>query len=130
MARDEKTALEKSEKMPVQTSAVREFTPNVDVFESEMGIVLFADMPGVSADTLDVRVEKGILILHGATTQTARKGRPAYTEYNEGNFARSFALSDDLDTEKIQASIADGVVRIEIPKAERAKPRRIPVKKV
>lgn len=129
MTEHENTAVSRSPQTGVTKPQVHEFTPAVDVIETEQGILLVADMPGVRSDALDVRVEKGTLVIHGAVDLASPKGQPIYREYNEGNYHRSFSLSEDVDTDRITAEIVDGVLKIEIPKAERAKPRRIEIRK-
>ncbi|MEJ6022642.1 Hsp20/alpha crystallin family protein [Ramlibacter sp. PS4R-6] len=103
--------------------------PPVDVFEDESGITLLADLPGVSRDRLGVRVDGDTLTLEA----TAALEGPIEMEliYNEAPFPsyrRSFTLSRELDTSRIDASLKDGVLRLSIPKLEEAKPRRIEVR--
>ena len=103
--------------------------PAVDVYEDENGITLKADLPGVSKENLHVRVEAGQLTLEGNVTlgETAHL-QPVYAEVRTARYRRTFALSRDLDTEKIDANMKNGVLTLRIPKAEQAKPRRVEVK--
>jgi len=102
--------------------------PPVDVFENEHGITLVADMPGVSRESLGIRVDGENLTLEA----TAASASPENMEliYGEARYAayrRQFTLSRELDTARIEAQLKDGVLQLTIPKAEDAKPRRIQV---
>jgi HSP20 family molecular chaperone IbpA len=102
--------------------------PAVDVYEDEHGITLKADLPGVSKDGLNVRVEADQLTIEGQVNlgETA-KLEPIYAEVRVAQYRRTFALSRDLDTEKIEASMKNGVLTLRIARAEAAKPRRVQV---
>jgi HSP20 family protein len=103
-------------------------TPPVDVFEDANGITLKADLPGVSREGLAVRVEGDQLTLEGTLSLgESAKLEPVYAEVRLARYRRTFALSRDLDTEKIEAKMKNGVLTLHVPKAEQAKPRRIPV---
>lgn len=116
-------------KSPEQTRPGPVYTPAADIFESEDVITLLADMPGVSASDLTIDLRDSVLTLTGRTRQaTAAKESPLLGEFSPGVFYRQFTLSDTIDQSKIDAKIVDGVLRLELPKAERAKPRRITVK--
>jgi len=103
-------------------------TPPVDVFEDANGITLKADLAGVSRESLSVRVEGDQLILEGSVSLgESEKLEPVYAEVRVARYRRTFALSRDLDTAKIEARMKNGVLTLHVPKAEQAKPRRIPV---
>ena len=103
-------------------------TPRVDVFEDETGITLLADMPGVTKEALDVKVEGESLTVEGAiTTATPQAMEASYAEVRVPRYRRSFTLSRELDTGRIEASLKDGVLKLRIPKQEQAQPRRISV---
>lgn len=113
-----------------QTHAARYFVPDTDIYEDSEALWLWADMPGVDQQNVSVDLEEGVLTLQGSVSLEDYKGlRPAYTEYNVGHFSRRFTLpgSSHFDREGITARLADGVLEIKLPKAEKAKPRRIPV---
>ncbi len=99
--------------------------PAVDVYETENGYVLLADMPGVTADGLEVHVEDGQLTLHGTPKPSTEK--PTHREFSLREYHRTFNLADELDPGNITARFQDGVLRLEIPKAPRAQVRKIPV---
>ena len=103
--------------------------PHVDIFEDEEGITLLADMPGVSKDRLIARVDGDELIVEGSVEPFATAGEMEmlYGEARASNYRRQFTLSRELDTSKISAQLRDGLLRLTIPKAEAAKPRRIEV---
>lgn len=111
------------------TRNARTFVPRVDIYEKEDGIVLLADMPGVNEESVDITLEKNILTIVGyAERQAPENFEPAYSEYRFGNFKRTFALSDEVDRDQIQATVKNGVLRLVMPKAEAAKTRKITVK--
>ncbi len=101
--------------------------PAVDIFEDKEGLTVLADMPGVEVGGLDVRVENGVLTLQ-AKAKSNLPGEPYYREFYLVNFFRQFQLSDEVDVTNISAELKNGVLRLHLPKAEQAKPRRIPVK--
>ena len=106
----------------------RTFVPDGDICESAEGLWLRADMPGVDEGSLEVHVGDGVLTIEGHVSVKDYEGLvPVYTEYNVGNYARRFTLSDAVDVERIAARMKDGVLELELPKAERAKPRRIAI---
>jgi HSP20 family protein len=129
MADQELTAREKQEvDTKEQTRPGRTFVPEVDIYETQDRLWLWADMPGVDENSLEVHVENNVLSIEGhVALQEYDSLSPAYTEYNVGNYARRFSLSNEIDAEHIQARMTNGVLELELPKAERAKPKRIAV---
>ncbi|MFH0350888.1 MAG: Hsp20/alpha crystallin family protein [Chromatiales bacterium] len=102
--------------------------PAVDVLEDETGITLFADLPGVPRDRLTVRADGDALLIEGEVVLEIPEGTtPAYAEVQTLRFRRLFTLSRELDTTKSDAAFKDGVLKLRIPKAEHAQPRRIQV---
>jgi len=109
----------------------REFQlqPPVDVVEDSTGFTLYADLPGVSREGLNVRVEGDTLVIEGRTQlELPKDARPVYAEQRALSFRRRFALSGDLDTAKVDAKLANGVLMLRIPKTAAAQPRHIEVK--
>jgi len=103
--------------------------PPVDIFENEEGITLHADMPGVSKDRLQLRVEGSNLIVEGSIGISPQEQMTAlYADVRSTTYRRSFALSNELETDKIEAHLKDGVLRVRIPKRAELRPRRIEVK--
>lgn len=111
-----------------QTKPGAVFTPNVDIFETELAITLLVDMPGVKTDDLNVDLRDDILTLTGDVRPTVRTpGEKVYAEYETGRYYRQFSLSEVIAQEKIDAKLSDGVLRLTLPKVEKATPRRIAV---
>jgi HSP20 family protein len=102
--------------------------PAVDIYEDSHGITLWADLPGVSRDRLEVRVQDGNLIIEGeVAVATPAELRLQHAEMREPRFARAFALGADFDPSKIDANLTDGVLELSIPRRDEARPRRIEV---
>lgn len=108
-------------------SQERYVTPPVDIYENGEGLVVKADLPGVAREGLDVRVENNLLTIRGKPTHAA-PGDPIYREYGLVNFFRQFELNDKVDQLRISAELKHGVLTLNLPKAEEAKPRKIDVK--
>jgi HSP20 family protein len=103
--------------------------PAVDVYEDKQGVTLWADLPGVSKDKLDVKVHDGNLSIEAeAVVPTPAGLRVHHVEMREPHFARTFTLSPDFDTSKIEAELQDGVLKLTIARREEAQPRRIEIK--
>jgi len=129
MADQELTPREKQElRTNEQTRPGRTYVPDVDIYETPDSLWLWADMPGVDEGSLEVRVADSVLSIEGRVAlQEYDNLNPVYTEYNVGNYSRRFSLSNEIDIENIKARMTNGVLALELPKAERAKPRRITV---
>lgn len=105
------------------------FTPEVDIYETEAGITLLADMPGVKPADLTIDLNENLLTITGEVGPCESKDETGVLrEYAVGRYARQFTVGRDVDRDKIEASIAGGVLTLVLPKAERAKPRKIAVK--
>lgn len=105
------------------------FTPPVDIIETENSLKLFADMPGVDKDSINITIEHDTLTIRGNVDTTPVEGLELeYAEYEIGDFQRSFNLNDTIDQEKIEANYKDGVLELILPKSEKAKPMTIKVK--
>ena len=116
------------EKKQEATFPTRMFLPPTDIFETDQALTMLVEMPGVSKQSIEVKVEGDILTIDGRIDFSKYEGlQPLYTEYNIGNFSRTFQLSNEIDQAGIKAELKDGVMRLVLPKAERAKPRRIQV---
>ena len=106
----------------------RTYLPNVEIRETEDALWLWADMPGVDQSSIDIHLENGVLWIEGAVqTDEYTDLTPAYTEYNVGNFRRSFRLSTVIDAQRIEAKMKNGVLELRLPKSEEARPQRIPI---
>jgi HSP20 family protein len=103
--------------------------PLVDVFEDAAGITLYADLPGVPKDKLDLQLEADTLTIEGEVALDVPEGMDAtHAEVGLSRYRRSFTLSRELDTGKVSAEFKDGVLKLRIPKAEHAQPRKIEIK--
>ena len=110
------------------TIPVRVFMPTADIYENEDALTVVLEMPGVDKGNVQIRVEEGVLKVEGRVDFSKYQNLfPIYTEYNVGNYARSFRLSSKIDQEKIEAEMQDGVLTLRLPKLEAAKPRTIQV---
>ena len=103
--------------------------PPVDIFEDAGGITLLADLPGVAREDLTIGIDgRNLTIEAPLKLGEANALTSVYAEVRANHFRRSFELSSDLDTTKVDAGLRDGVLTLRIPKAEQAKPRRIDVR--
>jgi HSP20 family protein len=110
------------------TIPARVFVPATDIFETDEALTVILEMPGIDKDKVDVKVENDVLQIEGWIDFSRYEGlQPVYTEYNIGNFARSFQLSSKIDQDRISAELRDGVMTLVLPKSERAKTRKISV---
>lgn len=125
---DENLSTQGEETLPASTREENRYlVPPVDIFEKEDGLTLVFDMPGLTKDDLDLRVENQVLTLRGKVSRE-RPAEPRYEEFRLLDYFRQFQLSEDFDQEKIQAELTHGVLSVSLPRAEQAKPRRIEVK--
>ena len=114
--------------MTKQTESTATLRPMVNIVETENGFTLTAEMPGVPKEAAEVNVENDTLTLAGdIRLPTPDNMQATHAEVRTARFKRAFTLSRELDTTKIEASQADGVLTLHIPKAEHAKPRKIAV---
>ena len=104
------------------------FTPEVDIFETDHEITVLADMPGVAADGMNIGLQNGVLTLSGDVKPwEGQDETDVLVEFEIGKYYRQFTLSDDIDQSKIEAKLEDGVLRLTLPKAQKAVPRQITV---
>jgi HSP20 family molecular chaperone IbpA len=109
--------------------ARRRHAPRVDVIERKDDIVLLADMPGVDGRAVDITIEKDVLTIRGRAVSEAGEGSGlTRREYGVGDYERAFTLPGDIDRERIEAAMKNGVLRLVLPRAEVARPRRIKIK--
>lgn len=105
------------------------FTPPIDIYESEEGLVLVADLPGVSVKSLELQVQNNKLTLLGRVSPVVPPGaKLLHKEYEVGDFLRSFILSENVDHERVTARLNNGVLEVVLPRASQSQPRRIQVK--
>jgi HSP20 family protein len=121
-------AKDRAEARPEATRGGVFFTPRVDIVETEAELTLYAEVPGVRPEDVDLRYEKGELLLHGRV-QPRPGGRTALLqEYEEGDFFRAFTIHESIDAGRIAAECKNGVLTVHLPKVEAARPRQITVR--
>ncbi len=113
-----------------QTRSGRHFVPAVDIYEGEESLVVLVEMPGVSREDVDVGLEKGVLSVFGRSKpRKLDEGyRSVSSEFEAGHYQRSFRLSEEIDSERIEAAMKSGVLRLVLPKSSRMRSQRIEVK--
>ena len=120
-----KREAEKKQERTVPSAA---YLPATDIFETDQALTVIMEMPGVSKENVEVNVENDVVTIEGRIDFSKYEGiQPVYTEYNVGNYVRSFQLSSKIEQSGISAELKDGVMTLVLPKAERAKPRKIAV---
>jgi len=107
----------------------RYLTPAIDIFETEEGLTLIADVPGLSKSDLHIDINQGVLTLDGATPSQAA-GSTLLTEFSVAGYYRQFRLPDSIDPDRTEAELKNGVLTLRLAKAEAAKPKKIEVKTV
>ena len=111
-----------------RTRANRVYSPQVDILERPHDIVVTADMPGVDEKSVDIDLEKNVLRIYGRVEDVSFENcRPLHMEYGVGDYERVFTLSDEIDRDRIQASVKNGVLKLILPKVAAAKSRKIAV---
>ena len=107
----------------------RVYRPLADIVETEEGVTLMMEMPGVAAEDVEIELDRRVLTVTGRAGRTTPNDfRLAYAEYGEGDYERAFTLSEDLDPAGIEAEMKNGVLTLKLPRAEEARPQRIAVK--
>ena len=134
MAKETRTEIQKTEKAgvptgPEQTRPGPVYSPAVDIFENDNSITVLADMPGVKAQDLKIDLRESVLTLTGRVASPESPNESdVLREFQTGTFFRQFTLSETIDQGKIDAKLTDGVLRLELPKVEKARPRQITVR--
>ena len=105
------------------------YMPRTDIYETKDELVLVMDVPGADDQSVHVTLEKSVLTINAYPIYAKHEGQTlAYAEYGEGDYQRSFALSDEIDRARIEAKVKDGVLYLHLPKAGEVKPHKISVK--
>ena len=127
--REESEMAKSQENMNTERAQSLNLTPVADIHETKDGAVLFIDLPGVNKDSLDISVDGDVLSVKGGVNlHTPDDLNPTYMDVRAGVYKRSFTLSAELDSSKIDANLKDGVLKLVIPRSEKHKPRKIKVK--
>ena len=126
------TNIQKKEKKDVdeveRTRSGRCFIPPTDIIDKEDRITVLADMPGVDQTSIDITLENNVLTIQGCVKEENPENYTlVHSEYQVGDYYRSFTLSDTIDQDKIKAKYENGILRLELPKAEKAKSRKIEI---
>lgn len=121
----EKEAIQPSSGEPTREGVY--YSPAVDIYETEDRITLVADMPGVKKESVEVDIKEGVLTVSGTVDPVPERLRPVYREYDVGGYLRRFTIGDKIDSEKISAQLSQGVLTLDLPKADRLRSRRIEV---
>jgi HSP20 family molecular chaperone IbpA len=128
---NQSTELETRDKQAVERERTRPgltFRPDVDIVERPDAFLVYADLPGVDDRHVEVRLEDGVLSIEAELASGPDPAwTPLYQEYRLGGWQREFRLSEAIDSERIHASMRDGVLEVRLPKSERHRPRQIPV---
>jgi len=112
-----------------RTRAGRVYNPDVDIIERKDHIAVMADMAGVDEKSLEITLEKNVLSIYGKVdAEIPEKMRLAYAEYGVGDYQRVFTISGEIDRDRIEATVKNGVLKLVLPKAEVQKTRKIEVK--
>jgi HSP20 family protein len=104
------------------------FTPRVDIYETDKELVLQADIPGVRPEDVDLRYERGELILHGRVQPRHNHRNYLFQEYEVGDFYRAFSIHESIDNTRIEAECKNGVLTVHLPKVAKAQPKQISVR--
>lgn len=127
----ETRALEAREKQELQEEGTRPgpvFRPDIDILERSDAFTIFADLPGVDEQSVNVRLEQGTLTLDAQLATQAESGwTPIHTEYRLGSYHREFRISDDIDVSGVSAKMRHGVLELHLPKSAERQPRAIAV---
>ncbi len=103
------------------------FTPAVDIYETPEEIVMNVDLPGVASKDLDIDLSEDTLTIVGKVSENDSEGTDLLVEYRVGHYYRSFLINDAVDRSAISANLNDGVLKLKLPKAAKAVPRKIPI---
>jgi HSP20 family protein len=131
--KDQAMEVQKQEEAPAdemeRTRSRRSFLPRADIYETDKEIIVLADVPGANEKTVDITLEKNVLSITAYVEPAIPGGfEIAYAEYEEGDYQRSFRLSDEIDRDKIEAAVSEGVLRLSLPKLQEAATKKIAVK--
>ena len=125
---NELTVKQESDVREEETRPGRTYVPNVEIRETDDALWLWADMPGVAPENLDVNLEDSVLTVTGEVVEPDSGWKLRYREYGIGGYTRRFTLSDKIDQSGIEATLVNGVLTVRLPKADALKPRKVLVK--
>jgi len=132
MDTEDKDLIKQQAQAPVEAERTRTrkvYVPRADIYETKETIVLITDMAGVDEKSIDITLEKNVLTISGAVEPLSFKDYSmVYAEYDTGDYQRAFTISNEVDREKIEAKVKNGVLRVILHKAEQVKARKIAIK--
>lgn len=123
--RAELTRVEES--MPERAQQMPTITPVVDIFENDDEILLHADMPGLKKEAISINIDNGRLVLTGART-LEKSGAVSWEEFGDVEYRRVFSVPQTIDVARVNAELNNGVLKLQMPKLERARPRQIEIR--
>jgi HSP20 family molecular chaperone IbpA len=115
------------ESRPEKRSRLPVVAPAVDIYENDDEILLFADMPGINRDDISINVDNGRLVIVGPR-KLEKYGVTGWEEFGELEYRRTFSVPQTIDVERVNAELKEGVLKLHLPKSEKAKPRQIEIK--
>jgi len=104
------------------------FSPRVDIFETDAELLVYADLPGVALDQIDLHYERGELVLKAHVPARQRPGQRLLDEYEEGDYFRVFRVHESIDAARIEAEYRQGVLIVHLPKEEQVKPKQVNIR--
>jgi HSP20 family protein len=119
---------DRAEARPEATRGGVFFTPRVDIVETDAELTLYAEVPGVRSEDVNLRYEKGELLLHGRVQPRQKRQAMLLQEFEDGDFYRAFTISESIDAERISAECKNGILTVHLPKVEAVRPRQIKVR--
>jgi HSP20 family protein len=129
---DNNTAIKKRESSAQleRTGKEHRLATAVDIYESEEALVMLVDMPGVNRESVSIDLEEGVLTIAGRRELPEQPAgfSPVFSEFRSGSYRRAFNLGEQIDVEKIEAAFKDGTLKLNLPKREESKPKKISVK--
>ena len=115
--------------LSLEESQRKIYVPRTDIYETTDSIIVVADVPGASAESVDLTLEKNILTIHARVEHACKENyKTIYSEYSVGDYRRMFSLSNEVDREGIEASVKNGVLKLVLPKSKKAQPKKISIK--
>ena len=128
MAKNTEKSISKNEESKITEKTKNTLVPPVDIFEDADMVTLLADLPGVGKDDLEIQIDKDTLQIYGKIKRSAEsEAERHYIEFPEKDFYRAFTIGDEINKDKISASINNGVLKLVLPKSERIKPKKIEI---
>jgi len=101
--------------------------PAIDIYESEQDVVILIDLPGVEPDGVEIELAGNVLSVVGKASRDEGRGRLLFSEYHARDYFRAFVMTEMVDTSEMSAKLADGVLKITLPKVNKGSSRRIPI---